>query len=247
MRENAMLKAILFDLDDTLLGNPMETFMPAYFQGIGAHVAHLIPPKRLLSELMHASRVMMGNDGSGPTNEEVFAAAFYPALGYEREELEPIFERFYAKGFPKLQSLTQQRPEARRLVEWSFERGLQVVIATNPLFPRTAIEQRIVWAGVPVTEFDYALVTTYEDMHATKDHPAYYSEILARLGRQPDECLMVGDNWAWDVAMPASVGIPAYWIADPGEAPPEGDVSPVGQGTLADLWMWLDGAGERGR
>ena len=50
-----MLKAILFDLDDTLLGNSMETFMPAYFQTLAHSVAHLIPPKRLLSELMSAT------------------------------------------------------------------------------------------------------------------------------------------------------------------------------------------------
>ena len=233
------MRAILFDLDDTLLGNSMESFMPAYFQAVTAYVAYLVSPERLLPELIRASRVMMSNDGSGSTNEEVFAAAFYPALGFEREELEPVFERFYAQEFPKLQPLTQRRPEARALVEWAFERGLQVVIATNPLFPRTAIEQRLDWAGVPVTEFDYALVTTYEDLHATKDHPAYYRQVLACLGREPGECMMVGDDWKWDVVTPTTLGIPAYWIAEPGAAHPEGDVTPLGQGTLADLCKWI--------
>jgi len=236
------MKAIFFDLDDTLLGNSMETFMPAYFQAIAGYAAHLVPPERLLSELIRGSRAMIANDGTGLTNEEAFAAVFYPALGYERAELEPLFEQFYVEKFPKLQPLTQTRPETRPLVEWAFERGLQVVIATNPLFPRTAIEQRLDWAGVPVTEFDYALVTTYEELHATKDHPAYYREILAYLGREPGECMMVGDNWRWDVVHPTEVGIPAYWIAEPDEELPEGDVTPVGQGTLADLWEWLGGA-----
>ncbi len=231
-----MLKAIFFDLDDTLLGNSMEAFMPAYLRALTRHAAHLIPPERLISELMRGTQAMDANDGAGLTNEEAFAAVFFPAMGYERADLEPLFRRFYAEEFPKLRALTQPRPEARFLVEWAFERSLQVVIATNPLFPRTAIEQRLDWAGVPVTEYDYALVTTYEDMHATKSHPAYYREILARLGREPRECLMVGDNWEWDVANAASVGIPAYWIAEPGAAPPADDVTPVGQGALADLW-----------
>ncbi|RLC86226.1 MAG: HAD family hydrolase [Chloroflexi bacterium] len=241
-----MLKAILFDLDNTLLGNSMETFVPAYFQALTRYVAHLIPPDRLLTELLRATRAMEANDGNGPTNEEAFAALFYPAVGYERATLEPIFERFYAEEFPKLRSLTQARPEARPLVEWAFERGLQVVIATNPLFPRTAVEQRLEWADVPVTEFDYALVTSYEIMHATKAHPAYYREILARLGREPRECLMVGDDWEHDIAQAASIGIPVYWIADPGETPPspsfhrEDEMGTlVGQGTLADLWGWV--------
>ncbi|MBU0705591.1 MAG: hypothetical protein KKC18_17235, partial [Chloroflexi bacterium] len=60
---------------------------------------------------------------------------------------------------------------------------------------------------------------------------------------QPDECLMIGDNWQWDVVQSASAGIPAYWIAEPDEAPPADDVTPVGQGTLADLWAWIRAGG----
>jgi len=238
-----MLKAILFDLDNTLLVNSMETFMPAYLQAFTSHVAHLISPACFFSELLRGTRAMDTNDGAGLTNEEAFASVFYPALGHERAALEPVFEQFYAKEFPKLRPLTQPRPEARALVEWAFECGLQVVIATNPLFPRSAIEQRLEWAGVPITKFGYTLVTSYEIMHATKANPAYYREILAHLGRQPGECLMVGDNWEWDVANAALVGIPAYWIAEPGEAPPADDVTPVGQGTLTDLWKMVKSEG----
>ena len=235
-----MLKAILFDLDDTLLGNAMETFIPAYFQALTRHVAHLIPAERLIGELMRATQTMDTNDGSGPTNEETFAAAFYPAVGYDQDELRPIFEQFYVEEFPKLQPLTQTLSEARPLVEWAFAHDLQVVIATNPLFPRLAIEQRLEWAGVPVSEFNYALVTVYEDMHATKSHLAYYREILARVGQQPDECLMVGDDWQRDIVPATRIGIPTYWIAGPGEAPPTDDARPIGQGMLADLWRRIE-------
>jgi len=235
-----MLKAILFDLDDTLLGNSMDAFILAYFQALTQHVARLIPPERLISELLRATRAMETNDGSGPTNEETFAAAFYPALGYEPAALRPIFDQFYAEEFPKLRGLTQRRPEARPLVAWAFERGLQVAIATNPLFPRSPIEQRLEWAGVPVAEFEYALVTTYEDMHATKAHPAYYREILARLGREPEECLMVGDDWKRDIVPAIAVGIPAYWVVEPGTVQPE-DVPLAGRGRLGDLWEWVRG------
>jgi FMN phosphatase YigB (HAD superfamily) len=235
-----VLKAILFDLDDTLLGNPMDTFIPAYFQALTHHVAHLIPAERLIVYLMRATQAMERNDGSGPTNEQIFAAAFYPAVGYDQDELRPIFEQFYVEEFPKLRLLTQTRPEARPLVEWTFAHDLQVVIATNPLFPRMAVEQRLAWAGVPVSEFDYALVTVYEDMHATKSHPAYYREILAWVSQRPDECLMVGDDWQRDIVPANGIGIPTYWIAGPGEAPPSDDATPIGQGTLADLWRCID-------
>ena len=203
-----------------------------------------------LPSVEHSGRIMgvvtgdANNDGN-LTNQEAFAAAFFPALGHERATLEPIFDQFYADEFPKLRSLTQQLPETRPLVEWAFECGLQVVIATNPFFPRTAIEQRLAWAKVPVSEFDYALVTTFENMHATKDHPAYYRQILTKIGQQPTECLMVGDNRDLDIVLSSFVGILAYWIVKSGETllPPsslekEKEGKLVGQGTLADLLEW---------
>jgi HAD superfamily hydrolase (TIGR01549 family) len=237
------MKAILFDLDDTLLGNSMDTFIPAYFQALTRWAAHLIPPEQLIPVLMRATEAMVANDGAGPTNEEAFAAVFYPALGYDQDKLKPVFDQFYEQEFPKLQSLTQRRPLARPLVEWAFERGLQVVIATNPLFPRLPIEQRLEWAGVPATEFDYDLVTCYENMHATKSHPAYYREILTRLDREPDECLMVGDDPERDITQATSVGIPVYWIIGPDDTllpfrPSDKRKASLlaGQGTLAELW-----------
>ena len=230
------LRAILFDLDDTLLGNRMDVFGPAYFRALTDYAAHLIPRERLFSALLAATRQVDANDGSGPTNEEVFASAFYPALGFERDELEPLFNRFYAEEFPRLRRLTRRRPEARRLVTWAFEHGLQVVIATNPLFPRSPTEQRLDWAGAPVSAFPYDLVTSYENMHATKANPAYYGEIVERLGRKPEECLMVGDDWQRDILPAAAVGVSVYWIAPVQAGPSMVGVPLIGQGTLATLW-----------
>jgi FMN phosphatase YigB (HAD superfamily) len=153
-----------------------------------------------------------------------------------RGELEPVFERFYAEAFPALRPLTAPRPAAPKIVEWAGQRGLQTAIATNPVFPRTAIEQRMEWAAVGVDRFEYALVTSYENSHATKAQPAYYREILAVLGCGPEECLMVGDNWNWDMVNAAEVGIPGFWIADPSSPPPSAGSLPVGQGSLDDFF-----------
>ncbi len=230
------LKALLLDLDDTLLGNAMETFIPAYFQALTDFITEIQPPDRLIEQLVSATRTMDRNDGTGPTNEEVFSSAFFPALGAPREELAPRFERFYAEAFPALRSLTTPRPSAPRIVEWAKQRELQVAIATNPMFPRTAIEQRMEWAGVGAERFSYDLITSYENSHATKSSSAYFREILDLLERRPEECLMVGDNWDWDVACAAEAGIPGYWIADPDARLPSVGISVVGQGTLDDFY-----------
>jgi FMN phosphatase YigB (HAD superfamily) len=88
------------------------------------------------------------------------------------------------------------------------------------------------WGGVGVDRFDYQLVTCYENSHATKSNPAYFREIVDFLGRRPEECLMVGDNWGWDVVCAAEAGIPGYWIAPDGEQPPDPVVEAVGRGDL---------------
>jgi FMN phosphatase YigB (HAD superfamily) len=226
------LKALLLDLDDTLIDNSMDTFIPAYFRALETFVADVVDPGRFIEELLKATRAMDGNDGAGPSNEDVFAAAFYPALGVPREEMEPLLARFYSEAFPRLEPLTGRRPAAPKIVDWAKARGLQVVIATNPLFPRTAIEQRMAWGEVGVDRFDYELVTCYENSHATKSSPAYFREIADILGRQPEECLMVGDNWGWDVVCAGEAGISSFWIAADGAQPPEPAVEVVGKGNL---------------
>ena len=229
------LKALLLDLDDTLIDNPMDTFIPAYFRALETFVAGVVEPGRFIEELLKATRAMDGNDGTGLSNEEVFAAAFYPALGVPREEMEPLLARFYGEAFPRLAPLIGRRQAAPMIVEWAKRRDLQVVIATNPLFPRTAIEQRMAWGAVGVDRFDYELVTCYENSHATKSSPAYFREIVDCLGRQPGECLMVGDNWGWDVACAGKAGIPSYWIVADEAQPPEPVVEVVGRGDLDEF------------
>lgn len=234
-----MLTAVLFDLDDTLLGNSMDTFVPAYFQALTRYLGPLIPPERLIAQLMRGTEAMDANHDGQRTNQEAFASAFYPSLGVDRSRVELVFRRFYAEEFPKLQTLTRLRPEARLLVEQALDEGLQVVIATNPLFPRAAIEHRLGWAGVPVEEFDYALVTTYENMHATKSHPGYYREILRRIGCRPDECLMVGDSWERDVIPATSVGVLAYWITEEDE-PATVDIRPPVSGSGSSVASFVE-------
>jgi FMN phosphatase YigB (HAD superfamily) len=243
-----MLKAVLFDLDDTLLINNMTSFIPAYFQLLTAAFADRVPAERLFLQLTRGIEAMDTNDGSGPTNQEAFEAVFYPALGLGREELRPVFDRFYAEEFPKLRAITRPMPGASGVVARAFDTFRQVAIATNPVFPRTAVEQRLDWAGVSVLDYSYDLVTSIENMRATKAGPAYYREILSFLGRDPQECLMVGDDWQRDIVPAARIGIPVYWVTGPSAASSPGVDSGVdsvpdelltGSGTLQNLLKTL--------
>ena len=234
-----MIKAILFDLDNTLLENSMDAFMPAYFDSLTSYCQDLVSPKELTDALMRGTAAMDANADPGATNAEAFNAVFFSRLNVAETTLLPRLEQFYVMEFPNLQPVTTPIPEARPFVTWALEHSLQVIIATNPLFPCTAINQRLAWAGIPINEFSYDLVTTYEDMHATKASSEYYTEIVSTLGREPCECLMIGDDFVRDMQPASAAGLPVYWIASPDAILPDTGIQPLGQGSLGDAWCWL--------
>lgn len=235
-----MIRAVLFDLDDTLLGNNMERFIPHYFSLLSEYAQPLFSDKKtFLRELLAGTQAMIQNQNTTITNQEVFWSVFSERTGIPRETAEPFFHRFYQQEFPRLQEVTQRRPMARQLVEHCFARQLPVAIATNPLFPLIAIEHRLAWAGVPVSEFDYAMVTAYENVHAAKPHQAYYREVLAAVNAPPEQALMAGDDWANDIAPAAGLGMRVFWIADEDAVPPDETIPLAGRGSLDDLYQFL--------
>jgi hypothetical protein len=56
-----MSLTLLLDLDDTCLGNSMDTFIPAYLQAMGDHLSGYIPPEDLASALMSSTQDMFQN------------------------------------------------------------------------------------------------------------------------------------------------------------------------------------------
>jgi FMN phosphatase YigB (HAD superfamily) len=231
------IKAILFDLDKTLLEINLDKFIPQYLNLLAESVAPLnIAPRKFISKILKASKVVERNNGH-ITNEEVYAQNFFPIEGYSREEIEPFFDDFYENGFHKLKPCSQRKPEAREVVQAAFDKGYDLVIATMPVLPRTAIEQRLEWAGV--ADFPYRLITTIENSCATKSltHLIYYEQIANRLGYSAENCLMVGDEERDIIA--GRLGMKTFLIGDNhkdfGPEIPE----PTFKGSLFDLKQLL--------
>jgi FMN phosphatase YigB (HAD superfamily) len=230
-----LIRAVLFDLDGTLLDSRMDAFLPSYFKALSACVAHLVSAERFIECLLQATQVMMDNDGQA-TNEEVFARAFYAKIGHPRESLEPIFERFYDQEYPKLEHLTRRIPEARRVVSSAFELGRKVVIATNPLFPAKAIATRMRWADIE--GLPYNLITSYENSRACKPNLRYFADILTHLGLAAESCLVVGNE---DLDMVAArLGCPTFLVTDHAAALDPQIPKPIYLGTLLDLEKLLE-------
>jgi FMN phosphatase YigB (HAD superfamily) len=234
------LQAILFDLDDTLLGNDMETFVPGYFRILSQYAGDRFERNKFLQDLLLSTQAVMKDVDPTTTNWDVFWTNFAARAEHEVAELEPFFARFYEEEFGRLQAGTEFRPAAPELVAYCFDQGWQVVVATNPLFPRVAVEQRLEWAGVPATKFPYNLVTTMENMHATKPHTAYYQEILTYLDCSPERAFMVGDSWENDIVPAVALGLGAWFIPTVAlPEPPDTAVALAGWGPLDAFYDWL--------
>jgi FMN phosphatase YigB (HAD superfamily) len=226
--------AVLFDLDGTLLDSSMDSFLPVYLRALTGRVANLFEPKAFVTRLLWATEQMAANDGRA-TNQQVFEAAFFPYEGRSRDELMPIFDAFYAEDFPKLQTVTKRKPEARGVVQDIQSLGYDTAIVTNPLFPETAIRQRMAWAGVDDLPFKW--VTTYENSRYCKPNLRYFDDVCSRLGHPAERCLVVGDEHMDMVAR--NIGCDTFLIAGPATALQPSTPEPTYRGNLADLGALL--------
>ncbi|MDO3377616.1 HAD family hydrolase [Geoalkalibacter halelectricus] len=203
-------RAVLFDLDGTLLQVEMNSFIPAYVGGLAAHFSDLAPRSRFVDTVISATFALLRDDGDQCTNQQLFLGALQRHLGIAPEEFGRRFENYLDDGLHGLAPLIEPLGLARDILALCFERDWTVVIATNPVFPRQLVEARLRWGGLD--EFPYHLVTSYENTRFCKPHPGYFTDILDGFGLAPEECLMVGNDTEHDLAA-GLVGIPT-WLVD---------------------------------
>jgi FMN phosphatase YigB (HAD superfamily) len=231
-----MTLTLLLDLDDTLLNTNLESFIPAYFQALAKELAPQIAPELMFRALMSGTRRMMESDDFSQTLEQVLNAVFYPQINSSREKTAAALENFYDHIFPTLGGVTTPKVEAKQLIDWAFSQGFRIAIATDPIFPRKATYHRLRWAGFDPEQFE--LVSSFEDFHFTKTHPAYYAEVLGRMGWPDGPVLMVGNDLDRDIRPAQMLGLATYFVND--EPASQSKPEAGKRGRLADLRLWIE-------
>jgi FMN phosphatase YigB (HAD superfamily) len=206
-----MYKILFSDLDGTLLPLEQDTFIAAYIKQMVTYLARFgYDPKAMAATVWAGSEDMIRNDGSA-TNENVFWNTMSATLGQQVLDDQAKFERYYIEEYHRLQEICGCDPEANALVQRLKREGIRVILATNPVFPAIATDQRIAWAGL--NKADFELVTTYENSIFCKHNIQYYTSILEQLGLKAEECMMVGNDILDD--MPASeLGMKVFLLTD---------------------------------
>ncbi len=205
------IKAVLFDLDGTLLPMDQDEFVAAYMKNLAAHMMqHGYDPRQVVDSIWKGTGAMIKNDGTC-SNEEAFWRVFCSIFGEDARKDEPKFDRFYRTDFANVQQSCGFNECAAQVIALLRSKGLRTALATNPIFPAIATQSRIRWAGLQPEDFE--LYTTYENSRFCKPNLDYYREVLGKMDLKAEECLMVGNDVGEDM-IARELGCDVFLLTD---------------------------------
>lgn len=228
------IRHILFDLDGTLLPMVQDDFVKFYMPLLAkTYIAQgvKVDPQKFIKAVWAGYEAMVKNDGSR-TNREAFWSFFDGQFPVSLEESERIALSFYNGDFNQAAAATRPTPLADQVVKAAKKKGLEVYLATNPVFPRCATMNRIRWAGLDAE--DFRIITTYEECRFCKPNPEYFRGIMEEAGLNPEECLMVGNDVEEDLTI-RKLGVKTYLVTDTMENKKELPIETEYMGTMEEL------------
>ena len=256
-----MLKAVLFDLDQTLLdwsaAEPWEPFQR----------------QRLTTMFDYVTREVHALDGQSPDAlYDAFSVAIAQAWRHAMDTLEApditevVVEMLRLVGVPEAridrarvmhaynwQPLTGERlyPDVRDVLDHLHDHQIALGVITNASAPMSYRDLELDMLGVLHLFSPCRLAAA--DAGVIKPHPRIFEQALGMLGLQPDEAVFVGDNREADIKGAQGVGMRAVWLArddseegDYDAIIPDGTIDTLhGLLPLLDAWYpgWRNGDG----
>lgn len=226
-----MIKTVMFDLDGTLLPFVQDEFIKYYFSGLCKKLApYGYDPDGVVKNVWKGTGAMIKNDGSRPNSEafwETFNAAF-PG----KPEAKEFCDEFYTGEFGAVKACLKYVPEHKPMIGRLKSAGAEIVLATNPIFPECAVATRLGWVGLSLS--DFAFITHYDNSTFCKPNPKYFEELLKKIGRQPSECIMIGNSVGEDILPTKALGIESFLVTEFVENPENIDISEFNSGTIEE-------------
>jgi putative hydrolase of the HAD superfamily len=197
------VRAVLFDLDDTLFDHSAACRAALDSLGLG----HLEPEYlRLLTEGHH--RVLAGEISFPEARIERFRLL---CPGTTRDEACELGRRYSAH----YRASRQPVPGALELLAELRPRVSIGIVTNNKVAEQ---EEKVGFLGLG--PFIDELVVS-EEVGVAKPDPGIFRAALERLEVEAREAVMVGDSWESDVMGAVAAGIPAVWLNRRGEPVPD--------------------------
>ena len=216
-----MIKAVLFDLDDTLFDH-RGCARDALAAVQESHERLREMPFAML-ERAHASFL-----------EELHTEVMLGRLPLETARVERFRRLLEAAGTPPEPGLAAAAAATYRDTYRAARRGIsgaagllaaiaaraRIAVVSNNLLE----EQQDKLRTCGLDRFVDVLVVS-EEAGVSKPHPVIFRLALDRLNVAPGEAVMVGDSWEADVAGARAAGIRAIWLNPLGAPAPAGEVA----------------------
>ena len=207
-----MYKNFLFDLDGTLLPMDMKYFIDLY---VAAFCKSMVPvtkieSKPLMNAIWTSVAKMAKNDGDC-LNIDIFWQTMNSVCKRDMRVFNDDFDSFYRGEFSVCRAATKVQPLARIVVDYIRQRGGNISVSTNPIFPKSSTSSRIEWAGLSPNDFSY--ITTYDNSSACKPNLNYFEEICSVCGIHPEESLVIGNDVDEDM-ISSRLGFDTFLVTD---------------------------------
>lgn len=232
------MKALLVDLDDTLLAYSAGVD-ESWAQACGS-IALPVDAATLVATLAETRKWFWSGDPERHARERVnmlgawtkIVAEALARCGCADAALAAAIARDYAERRREGMRLF---PDARAALEALRARGLPLALVTNgdALQQRDKIERHDL-----ARYFDTILIEG--EFGCGKPQERVYREALRRLGVGPDGVWMVGDNLEWDVLAPQRLGLMGAWIDRDGAGLPPASADARPQRIIRSLTELLE-------
>ncbi|NDJ79276.1 MAG: HAD family hydrolase [Chloroflexi bacterium] len=244
-----MLKAVLFDLDHTLVdwdsAEPWEDYQPRRMARVFDFVHRNLYPLpgvdaqsffttyvQVLTNAWIASSQTLVAPRVAQVLTDTLVAAGLPDSRLDIDAVLDIYDWQPPAGECAYPDVVEVLPQLRA-------HGIELGIITNASHPM-AWRDRELEAFELLHLFSHCRVSA-ADVGVIKPHAAIFEHALALMNIRPEEAVFVGDNLDADVRGAQGVGMFAVWRNNPSTAYPDDGVTPDGTiKTLHDLLPLLD-------
>jgi len=178
---------IFLDYDGTLVEERSEEFYKLYFKLLSKKSK--LPFEKIYNLVMESVNETLENDNENITLFEKFLEIISHKSSIGKNYWIEFFMDFYQNEFNEIKKVTIPKDNIIKKIKNTDH---QLIFASNPLFPKIAVEKRISFAGLSPNNFIY--ISHMENSHFAKLNPKFFKEILNSLNLDPKNCVMIGDS-----------------------------------------------------